>query len=532
MEICQLVEALSAPSAFPDSSPSIEIRQTHISVVFLGGSTAYKIKKPVNLGFLDFSTLENRQHFCHEEVRLNRRLAPSVYLGVVPVVMAKDGLHFEGKGEIAEWAVKMKRLADDATLLAHLKRDELDAKTLEDLAAKIADFHSRADRSERTASMGRFEVVARNVRENLDESIGLHDVTLSRSVHERLRSLSEQALVKLRPLIEERARRGVPCDTHGDLRLEHVYLLAEQDGLDGIVVIDCVEFNERFRYADPVADMAFIVMDLLFSGRSDLARAFSEAYLRRSGDAEGRLLLPFYIAYRAAVRGKVEGIKFTEPEVPETERVAARERAKRYWLLALGKLEEPNRKPCLVLVGGLPGTGKSTLAEGLSQNAGFEVVRSDLVRKEMAGLSAESRAPARFGEGIYTSDSDSKTYAECLRRTEEHLFQGKRVIVDATFREEEKRRLFLQAAHSWGVSALFLHCQADANIVHRRLESRRNDASDADWAIHQKAAERWEPLSEQTRPFTREMDLNGSANSALAAALDALADAGIYEQAI
>src|SRR5438034_1293400 len=178
----------------------------------------------------------------------------------------------------------------------------------------------------------------------------------------------------------------MPRDTHGDLHLDHVYLFPEKKPPADLVIIDGIEFNERFRYSDPVADMAFLVMDLRFHGYHDLAQAFADAYFQAAGDEQGRTLLPFYTAYRAAVRGKVEGFELLEKEIPAAERAAALERARAHWLLALGELEQPAQKPCLVLVGGLPGTGKSTLAQGLAQRAGFQVIRSDVVRKQLAGL--------------------------------------------------------------------------------------------------------------------------------------------------
>ena len=219
--------------------------------------------------------------------------------------------------------------------------------------------------------------------------------------------------------------------------------------------MDCIEFDERFRHADPVADMAFLVMDFARHGRRDLGRAFAEAYSRAAGDAEGRTLLPFYAAYRAAVRGKVEGLKHAEGEIPAADRAAALDKALACWLLALGELEVPGRRPCLVLVGGLPGTGKSSLGRAMAEQAGLTVIRSDLVRKELAGLAGGVPAPAEYGKGIYSREWDERTYAECSRRAESLLFEGRRVLVDASFGREADRRHFLELAARRGVPEVF-----------------------------------------------------------------------------
>ncbi|HEY8504517.1 MAG TPA: phosphotransferase, partial [Gemmataceae bacterium] len=357
MDLTSLIRELSSPAAYPYPAERVEVRQTHISVVFLAGPFVYKVKKPVDLGFLDFSTLARRRHFCEEEVRLNRRLAPEVYLGVVPVVRAPGGLRFEGEGEAVEWAVKMRYLPDAARFRERLLRGELTAADLERLAGRLAAFHASAASGAYIASFGTWEVVAANARENFTQSEAQAGDIVSASVFCRARDLTEEALARLRPVIEGRAARGVPRDTHGDLRLDHVYLLPDRPPPDDLVLVDCIEFNERFRYADPVADMAFLVMDLRAYGRRDLARAFADAYFRASGDGEGRGLMSFYTAYRSAVRAKVNGFKAAAAEVPAPERAAARERARAHWLLALGELESRARRPCLVLVGGLPGTG-------------------------------------------------------------------------------------------------------------------------------------------------------------------------------
>jgi predicted kinase len=311
----------------------------------------------------------------------------------------------------------------------------------------------------------------------------------------------------------------VPRDTHGDLHLDHVYLFPDRPPPEDLVVIDCIEFNERFRYADPVADIAFLVMDLAYHGRRDLSRAFADAYFRAAADGEGRALLPFYTAYRAAVRGKVEGLKRAEREVPSAERDAALAGARAHWLLALGELEEPGRRPCLLLVAGLPGSGKSTLARRLEEQAGFTVIRSDVVRKELAG--------ATNAEEIYTPQWSDQTYAECLRRAEAVLFAGGRALVDANFREERRRRAFLDAAVRWGVPALFLVCQVGPEVARARLQGRRGDVSDAGWATYLELRASWEEPAATTRRHLRVIRSDGSPEETLAQAREALRESGL-----
>jgi aminoglycoside phosphotransferase family enzyme/predicted kinase len=527
MEIGSLIAALSEPSAYPFAVLEIEVCQTHISVVFLAGDFAYKIKKPVKLSFLDFSTLELRRHFCDEEVRLNRRLAPDVYLGVVPVSRAGGQVAFEGSGETIDWAVKMRRLAESATLQQRVLRNKTTDDDLIRLAARLARFHEIAERSEHIAAFGRFETVARNIRENFAVSEPMIGRTMSAAVRERLVALTEESLRALQPLIDARAARGLTCDTHGDLHLDHVYLFRGAAPPADLVVVDCIEFNERFRYTDPIADMAFLAMDLEFHGQRDLSEAFAEAYFKCSADDEGRKLLPLYLSYRAAVRGKVDGMQLTEPEIPQAARDRALLRARGHWLLALNSLEAPAKRACLVLVGGLPGTGKSTLAGSLASQYGFTVLRSDVVRKELAGLPPDAPAKAAFGKGLYTREASDRTYAECLRRSEHLLFEGRRVIVDATFIEEPRRRPFFEMAVRMGVPVLFLVCEADDATIKTRLAARRGDASDADWSVYVHAARRWDaPRGAELRP-TRPVRAGGTPDSALASAESALREAGL-----
>jgi aminoglycoside phosphotransferase family enzyme/predicted kinase len=507
MDLPELIAALSRPEAYPHPAPDVQVRHTHISVVFLAGPAAYKVKKPVRLAFLDFSTLEKRRHFCEVEVRLNRRLALAVYRGVVPITREPSGLKVGGQGEVIEWAVRMDRLPEEATLEKRLERGEVGQPVLQALARRVATFHAGLPPCPDSQGFAGFAAVARNARENLTQAAPQVGLTLSRAVHDRLTTLLEEELTARGMLIEDRARRGVPRDTHGDLHLDHVYLLG-----DDLVIIDCIEFDARFRIADRVSDMAFLVMDLLFHGRPDLADLFADAYFQATADAEGRALLPLYTSYRAAVRAKVEGLELTETEVPEAERSAALLRARAHWLLALGVLETPAWRPALVLVAGLPGTGKSTLAGALGRQAGFEVIRSDAVRKDLAGdLQRAER---------YSPDWNRRTYAECLRRAEAFLFEGRRVLVDANFRRREQRQPFQKLAARSAVPALLLVCRAVPDVIRQRLQQRQGDVSDADWSVYQQLASEWE---EPTPPCPfRNVPTGGPCEVALAAALDAL----------
>jgi aminoglycoside phosphotransferase family enzyme/predicted kinase len=521
--LTELIDALSRPAAYPWDVGQVEVRQTHISVVFLAGPWVIKIKKPMRLPFLDFSTLERRQFFCKEEVRLNQRLAPGVYHGIVPITRSSAGICIQGDGPVVEWAVQMERLPDEATFDSRLQRDDLTAEPVQRLARRVSEFHQSARRDRLTATHGRFHLVAAAVRENLEFARTQVGLTISQPVFERLRAATEQALDHAQPIIQRRAEAGFVRELHGDLHLDHVYLFEEQPPPRDLLIIDAIEFNEGFRCVDVVADMAFCVMDFAAHGRRDLGRLFAETYFAAAGDAEGRDLLPLFTSYRAAVRAKVNGMLAKESEVAPADRQAAIDRATAFWLLALGELESPAKRPALLLVSGLSGTGKSTLARGLAERAGFRVIRSDVVRKELAGLTATTNSSAEFQQGIYSVAWTDRTYGECLRQATAALLNGERVIVDATFLEDHRRREFLQASIRLGVSALWLVCEASPECIRSRLATRHGDASDADWSVYQQTAQRWESSSAICRQFERRISTESSAEQSLTNTLQVLA---------
>lgn len=495
--LSRLLNDLCRPDAYSHPVGDVRLEQTHISAVFLAGDYAYKLKKPVDLGFVDYSTLEKRRRFCLREVELNRRLAPDVYLDVVPVIDEGERLSIGDKvdnADVVEWAVCMKRLDEADTLRRRLRHDRVPSGLFEKLGRRIARFHDDAKGGSEIDAFAAFEVVKKNAIDNFIQTREHVGETIHPEVARRLEETTDKQLRKLEPLITQRADSGVARDTHGDLRLEHVYV--DDDG--ALCIVDCIEFNDAFRYADPISDIAFLAMDLGFRGYDDEARRLLDAYFDESGDDEGREVVDFYVAYRSCVRAKVHGFKAEDEEVADEDRRRSRRKARGHWLYALTRLEAPGRAPSLTLVGGLPASGKSTLGrEMVADGEADLLLESDVVRKELAGLEPEEPAGADWGEGIYTAEWTERTYAALAQRAKKALYRGQRVAIAATFVDDERRRAMIQVARQMGVPVRFVECAISDREAYRRLDARSGDASDADVEIYEKMKQRWEEPSEE-----------------------------------
>jgi aminoglycoside phosphotransferase family enzyme len=324
-----LKEDLLNPAALPDKTQKVSLVQTHISMVFIADAFVYKIKKPVKLDFLDFSTIAKREYYCHQEVRLNQRLSRDLYLGVLPVTL--QGGHYrigEGLGEIVDYAVKMRKIPEEKLMERLFLEGRLGRKHVKAVADVLARFHRNAERSPEIDAFGRPEAFKINTDENFEETKKYINVTLPEEYYRALSEWTEAFFRENRTLFLRRIEEGKIRDCHGDLRMEHVCLT------DPVYIFDCIEFNERFRYGDTVADLAFLLMDLEYHGGGDLSRQLWQFYTEQTGEEKAESVLRFYKIYRAYVRGKVNSFLLDDPQVSRAESEEAAQRAENYFQLA------------------------------------------------------------------------------------------------------------------------------------------------------------------------------------------------------
>jgi aminoglycoside phosphotransferase family enzyme len=328
-ELPELIKALLEREAYPESPQKVELTQTQISYVLLAGEYVYKIKKPVDMGFLDYTTLEKRRYYCGREVELNRRLCADTYLGVVPVTRDKGRFILGGKGEAVEYAVKMRRLPQDAMMDAMLLKNKVTRKMVEDVARTVADFHRRANTSAEITKIGGIDAVIKNTSENFEQTNKYFNIIIESETYQRIKTYTEDFIKINTPLFHKRMEEGRVRDGHGDLHAAHICFLKK-----GICIYDCIEFIDRFRYTDVAAEVAFLAMDLDHYGRRDLADIFVKAYVKESGDKGLLKLLNFFKCYRAYVRGKVGCFQYDDPQIPAQEKEKIKANARSYFKLA------------------------------------------------------------------------------------------------------------------------------------------------------------------------------------------------------
>ena len=485
----ELVKALLEPKAYPEAPPRIEFIQTQMSFVFLTDDYAYKVKKPVNLGYLDYTTLEKRHFYCQKEVELNRRLCPDVYLGVVPVTRDKEHILIGGRGEVIEYAVKMRRLPQEAMLDVLLTRNQVSPEMLTAVAQKLVAFHQSAETNAHISAFGDIKTIKQNTEENFSQTEKYIGKTISQDKYQHIKYYTDSFIKENASLFRRRIKEGRIRDCHGDLHAAHICFT------NGICIYDCIEFNDRFRYCDVASEVAFLAMDLDHYGRADLSRSFAHAYIDSSRDTDLRQLLNFYKCYRAFVRGKVEGFKLYDPYIAPDEKRQAMEKAVGYFELAHAYTRS---RPVLFITTGLVGTGKTFLAEALAKRLGLAVISSDVTRKQLAGIPVTEHRFNELNTGIYSAEFSRKTYDRMFSAARDILNDGGSVILDASFIKAEERLKARQLAKKMGADFFIIECTLDEESIKKRLAQRLEvgSASDGRWEIYQPQKKQFQPVVE------------------------------------
>jgi aminoglycoside phosphotransferase family enzyme/predicted kinase len=464
------LKSLLKADAYPDPVNSVELIQTHVSYIFLTDRHAYKIKKPVDFGFLNFSTIDRRRFYCNEEVRLNRRLCPDIYEGVVELRETPAGASFHGSGAIIDYAVKMKRLPADRMLDKLVDDGTVTPAAMREVSRVIADFHRNAPTSPAIAEYGRLERIMFNWQENFEQTLPFENMTLPAHERELIRSWVLAFAAEHGNIFQQRIEDGFIRECDGDIHLDNICL---DDG--AVRIFDCIEFNERFRCCDTAADIAFLLMDLDYHGRHDLADDVIDEYVSRTADHGLGALIDFYKIYRAFVRGKVESFRMIDSGIDPDEQALARKRATRYFRLVRGYIERRRLKPALFITCGLMGSGKSMLTAQLAFELGITTFNSDVVRKRIKGLSPVTAARDAFGEGLYDRQTTDATYAELLSLAENQLQKGSAVVIDASFMRKYLRTPFAMLAQRLSVPFIILHTTCSDAENRRRLQEREAD---------------------------------------------------------
>ncbi len=504
-----LLERLLSPAAYPHPVTSVRLIETHISWVFLTGDYVYKVKKPVNFGFLDFSSLERRRHFCEEEVRLNRRFAPTLYLDAVPIVgppaaariLSADEI--SGEGEPIEWAVRLRQFDEAGRLDRLLDSGGLSQQGCEDLAGEMARIQDRLEIADVASPWGTTEAVAsaidstlgrlREHRPEIRERVG----SLELAVHRRLAACSGA--------IEARRRAGRVRQCHGDLHLANIVW---HEGR--FVPFDSIEFSESLRWIDVASDVAFLAMDLESRGRADLSATFTSSWIEAANDHQAALVLPVYMIYRAVVRATVAAIRSTQskagPHADPAAAAAANAESDRY--LAVAERLLVDRRPILVATSGVSGSGKTTVAGEVAAALGAVRLRSDVERKRLFGMAATDRPRDAVQDAeLYSSETSRRTYARLAERARLILAAGTSVVVDAACNRRWERRMLADAAREAGVPMVWLSLEVPEAVAVARVAARQavgTDASDASVDVVRAQFAAREPI--QPEEFVRTPD--------------------------
>jgi uncharacterized protein len=502
----RFVKELKNPHTFKlpkDTTPTMI--QTHISFVVLTGSYAYKIKKPVDFGFLDFSTLKKRKTFCEEELRLNSRLCPTIYEEVIRFTETNDGNHLEinGCGPVVEYAVKMKQFPQKNIMTQLLQNQLITTEHIDDLLRQLVPFYQNSISTNEIASYGTVDAVKKNIMENFEQTKNKINITISSDRYQQIKESNELFFSSADSLLNQRKNDGFIKSCHGDLHSGNIVLIN-----DSVCVFDCIEFNKRFRYIDVASDIGFLAMDLDIQNYPFLSSYLIQEYIKKSNDTSLLDVLQFYKSYRAYVRGKVLGFQLDDPHISQDKKESLIKQISRYFSLSsyyadLMTLQLKKSKPVVFLMSGLTGTGKSTLASKLSIDYNATIINTDQVRKDIAGIDRHERHLDDPNSGLYHPDRVHQTYEAVINEAEQLLKQNKNVILDATFQKRSHRKMAKNLTEQYNVVFVALLCTCPEKNAKQWLDDRMKtkSVSDGRWEIYQIQKESFEQFKDDENPI-------------------------------
>ena len=497
----RLIHSLLDSQAYPHETATIELLETHISWVLLTGKFAYKIKKPVDFGFLDFSTLEKRRFCCNEELRLNRRFSTSLYLDVALITGTPERPAMAGKETVIEYAVKMRQFDQEGLMSARAEKGLLSTEDIDGIARIVSRFHNGTETASAESPYGEPDDIKHWSEENFQHIEPLlNDASEIRQL-ESLHAWTRNEWQQKADLMRQRKRQGFIRECHGDLHLGNIALIDDQ-----VTPFDCIEFNPMLRWIDVASEMAFIFMDLLHRQFKALAWRLLNRYLQKTGDYQGLALLRYYLVYRALVRAKVALLRMQQDSDP-IKRNSIQAEYQAYAGLAERHIQTP--LPMLLITHGFSGSGKSFYAEKLAEQLGTIHLRSDIERKRLYGFAPQASTNSEAGGGIYNAEASRLTYQHLANTAHAILNEGFSVIVDATFLKQTQRAGFIELAAKTHASLLILDFKASQQTLIERIDSRQQqgtDPSEATPEILQRQIDTNEPLTEPEQNMTITVD--------------------------
>ncbi|BAB76486.1 AAA family ATPase [Anabaena sp. FACHB-709] len=491
-----LIQQMLQPGFYPhEVTEPIQLIQTHVSSVLLTGEYAYKLKKPVNFGFLDFSTLEKRQHFCQEELRLNQRGASELYLEILPISLVGEKYTLGGTGEAVEYVLKMRQFPQEGLFSELFAQGKLTESHLEELGKVVAQYHAKTETNDYIRSFGEVPQVQAAFDENYQQTEKYIGEPQTQLQFDETKAYTERFFAEKQELFQRRIQNNYIRECHGDLHLRNICLWQEK-----ILLFDCIEFNEPFRFVDVMFDVAYAVMDLDAQQRPDLSNAYLNTYLEQTGDWEGLEVLPIYLNRQSYVRAKVTSFLLDDPSVPATVKEEATKTASTYYKLAWEYTKPKQGK--LILMSGLSGSGKSTTAKYLARQLGAIQIRSDAVRKHLGGISLWERG----GDDLYTPEMTQKTYARLLNLGIILANQGYTVILDAKYDKQNLRAEAIAQAEKHHLPLQIIHCTAPIEVIQERLIKRTGDIADATVDLLSSQLQQTEPFTDKEKPYVQTWD--------------------------